>query len=117
MDRIRALLRSGKIRAALLGIGAVLLLVLVFRVFFSTEGAAETYVPTERESRICRLLEEVEGVKRATVMVTEEEGVAVSAIVVFEGADSILTRMRVLGIVSSALRIDGNKVQVYPAEK
>lgn len=117
MERIKTFLRSGKVRIALLGIGAILLLIMVWRVFFSTESVSAAYVPTERESRLSHLLEEVEGVKNAVVMITEENGAAISAIIIFEGADSILTRMRVLEIASAALSIEKSKVQVYPAEK
>ena len=49
-------------------------------------------------------------------MVSEEEGKAVSAVIVFRGADSILTRIRVIDAASGALGIERDKVLVYPAE-
>ena len=59
------------------------------------------------------MLERVEGIEDASVMIVEEDGRAVSAIVVYSGEDSILSRMRILEIASSALGLPKEKVQVY----
>ena len=48
-------------------------------------------------------------------MIGEENGEAVSAIVVFDGKDEFLTRIRVIEVAANALGIDPNRVQVYPA--
>lgn len=117
---IGKLLNSKTAKTALLAVAAVLLLAAVWLVFFGggKEKTAESaYVPTEREARLCRLLEEVEGVGSVTAMISEEDGVPISAIVVFGGADSILSRMRVLDITAKALNLKKSCIQVYPAEK
>lgn len=116
MDKVRLkkLLGSRTARIFLLCLAALLLLLAVWCVFFPSKESA--YTPTDRESRLCSLLSDVEGVKDATAMITEEDGVPVCAIVVFSGADSILTRMRVIDITAAALNLPKSKVQVYPAE-
>lgn len=120
-ERIGKLLKSKKARTVLLLLAALLLLFAVWGVFFRGEEDravfAGGYTPTEREARLCKLLEEVEGVGGVTAMITEKDGVPVGAIVVFGGADSILARMRVLDITSAALHLDKKCVQVYPAVK
>ncbi len=119
-ERIGKILKSKTARTVLVCLGALLLLLSVWLVFFSDSKAdpvSSTYQPTEREARLCRLLAEVDGIDGATAMITEENGKPVSAIVVFEGADSILARMRVLDITSAALNIERKNVQVYPANK
>lgn len=93
---------------------ALLLLLVAWTAFGKKSGG---YEPTELEARLSRILSEVEGVKNATAMVAEEDGRAVSAVIVFEGADSILTRSRVLDAASALLRLDKKYVQVYPAER
>lgn len=108
----KKLLRSRTARIFLLCLVALLLLLAVRQVFFPKEDGQ-----TELEARLCAILADVEGVKGARAMITEENGAPVSAVVVFEGADSILARMRVLDITAAALGIDKRNVQVYPAEK
>ena len=110
-------LKSRNTRILLLCLAALLLLLAVWKVFFGASSASSSYEPTEREARLCRLLSEVEGIENATAMITEENGVPVSAIVVFEGADSILSRMRVMEITAAALNISKKNVQVYPANQ
>lgn len=119
-EGIKKLLKNRTARILLLCLTALLLLLAVWKVFFSDAGAsssAATYQSTEREARLCQLLKGVEGIGNATAMITEEDGVPVSAIIVFDGADSILARMRVLDITATALNIEKKYVQVYPANK
>ncbi len=107
--------RNRTVKIVCIGLAALLLLLAVWLVFFRTDGA-ETHALSEREARLVRILGEVEGVKEVTAMVTEEDGKPVCAVVVFAGADSILTRLRVLDITAAALGIGKANVQVYPAE-
>lgn len=114
-EGLKKLLRSRTTRIFLLCLAALLLLLAVWKVFFQTSPSS--YTPTEREARLCELLSGVEGIGNTTAMITEEDGVPVSAVVIFEGADSILTRMRVIDITAAALNLDRTKVQIYPAAK
>lgn len=112
MKDIRALFEKRTVRILLFGVAALLLLVAIWRVFFAGE-AVSGYDETQQEARISAMLERVEGIEEASVMIVEEEGEAVSCIVVYRGEDSILSRMRILDIASSALGIAKEKVQVY----
>ncbi len=94
---------------------ALVLLIVVFRVFAVSDDSGG-YAPTERESRLIRLIETLDEVTEATVMVTEEEGMPVGAVVIFRGEDGILTRMHILEIAAGALNIPKQAVLVYPAE-
>ena len=115
--RITKLFRNRTARIVLLLLAALILLFAAWKVFGGSAGTASSYAPTAREERLCRVLEKIEGVNGATVMIAEEEGAPVSAIVVFEGADSILTRSRILSITAAALGIEKKNVQVYPADR
>ena len=108
----RALFEKRTVRILLFGVAALLLLLAIWRVFFAGE-AVSGYDETQQEARISAMLERVEGIVEASVMIVEEEGEAVSCIVVYRGEDSILSRMRILDIASSALGIAKEKVQVY----
>lgn len=114
-NRLKNLLKSKTARVIALCVPALLLLFAVKAVFFS-EKSGSSYEATEREARLVGLLSDVEGVKNPTAMITEENGTPVAAVVVFEGADSILVRLRVIDITAAALNLERSKVQVYPAE-
>ncbi len=106
-------LKSKTAKILLLCLFALLLLLAVWRVF--VVGESSDYPSTEEEKKLCRLLNEVEGITDARAMITQKDGETVGVIIVFEGADSILTRSRVLDIASAALNIERKNVQVYPA--
>ena len=112
MGRLKELLQNRTLRAVLLAAAALLLLIALWAVF---GRKSQTYEPTQTEARLIQLLTQIEGVDGATAMVAEEEGKAVSAVIVFEGRDSLLTRSRILDIASGLLRLDKRNVQVYPA--
>ena len=94
------------------------MLLLVWKVFFpSAERTGSGYQPTEQERRLAAILSQIDGVESATVMINLQDGSAVGAVVVFEGEDKILTRMRMIEVAASALGIDKNNVLVCPAEQ
>lgn len=109
----KKVLENRTARIVLFCVLALLLLAAIWRVFFAGESAVGSYDETEKEARISAMLERVEGIEDASVMIVEEDGRAVSAIVVYSGEDSILSRMRILEIASSALGLPKKKVQVY----
>lgn len=113
MKSLRKLFENRTARIILLCVLALVLLIAIYEVFFASESTASSYDETEAEARISSMLERVEGIDEASVMIVEEEGVTVSCIVVYRGEDSILSRMRILDITSSALSIPKEKVQVY----
>lgn len=110
MGRISELLQNRAVRAVLIAALALLLLLAVGLTFGKRTSSYES---TETETRLSRLLTEIEGVDEATAMIAEEDGRAVSVIVLFEGKDSILVRSRILDITSAMLRLDKEDVQIY----
>lgn len=112
---LKRLFSNKAIRAAAIGIAALLLLLCVWLVFFGGEKSEESYRPTEEESRLCNVLERIDGVGGVTVLIGDADGVPVSAVVVFDGADSLMTRMRVAEVTAAALNIERGSVQVYPS--
>ncbi len=114
MGRIKSLLQNRTFRTALIGAAALLLLLAVWLIFGEKSSS---YCPTETEARLIKLLTEIDGVESATAMVAEEDGRAVSAIVIFGGKDSLLTRSHILDITAGLLRLEKEDVQVYPAQK
>ncbi len=114
VDRIKNLFENKTVRVIAILILALLLLLVVFRVFAVQDSGG--YTPTEREQRLIRLIETLDEVSDATVMITEEEGAPVGAVVIFRGEDGILTRMHILEIAAGALNIPQKAVLVYPAD-
>lgn len=112
-EKLKNLLSDKTVRAILLALLALVLLFAVWKVFFS--GAAETssVSHTDQELRLSAVLGQIEGVGDVEVMITTSDGVPVSAIVIFQGADSILARMRVIDVTSAALGIGRGNVLVY----
>ena len=117
-NSVKKLFASKTVRIIALCVIALLLLLAVYLVFFRKDAAVETgtYQPTAQESRLSALLVRIEGIDRATVMIGEENGEPKSVVVVFEGVDSLITRMRIMEVASSTLRIDRGQVLVYPAQ-
>ncbi len=113
---VKELLKNKTVRIILIGGAALLLLLAVWLVFFRQDSPSG-YSATEQEKRLSVLLGEIEGVKSATVMITEKEGAPVSAVVIFEGDDGILVRTRLMEVAASALALKTRDILVYPANK
>ncbi len=114
---IKKVFENKTARTVLILMVALLLVIAVYGVFFKTEKTASgQYQASELEERLSRILSRIDGVGETTVMVGEENGKAVSAVIVFRGADSILTRIRVIDAAAGALGIGKDSILVYPAE-
>ena len=96
---------------------AVLALVLVFaswKIFGSEKEVEETASAlSQTEEKISRLLEEMEGVGEASVMICETEEGVQSAVVVCEGANNLQVIMDIREAVASALGTKEKSVKVY----
>lgn len=96
---------------------AVLALVLVFaswKIFGSEKEVEETASAlSQTEEKISRLLEEMEGVGEASVMICETEEGVQSAVVVCEGAKNLQVIMDIREAVASALGTKEKAVKVY----
>ncbi len=114
-----AAVRENKTARILLLAGAALLLLLTCWLVFGNRQAqdASGYVPTDREARLSALLSEVDGAGEVTVLISEEGNTATGAVVLFDGEDGILVRLRLTQIVARALGIAENRVLVCPSDK
>jgi len=118
MGRLKKLFANRKVTAIVALVTALLLLFLVWKVFFGEEKRATPYGATEEEKKLSALLCSLDGVDEATVMISTEEGKAVSAVIVFDGEDKLLLRMNILSAASAALNLPRSSVHVYSsAEK
>lgn len=111
MGKLTARFKSRTAKIVLMALLGAALLFAAWKVFGSSGSAG--FEPTKQEARLAGLLEQLEGVTSARAMIAEEGGRAVSAIVLFEGENSLLTRSRILDIASAALGLPKAKVQVF----
>ena len=117
-EKLKKLMQSKTLRIVLVCIAALLLLLVTWKVFSPKQtGTATTaaYQMTAEEARLSAILSEIEGVKEATVYIRTADGVPVSAVVLFWGQDSILTRTYLIDVTSRALGIAARDVLVQPA--
>lgn len=113
-ENIKNLLKNKTFVIVCICVIALVLLIAVWKVFFTSEKT--TVLQTEEEVRLCNLLKKIEGVNDPAVMISSSDGEIVGAVVVFEGSDSILTRIRVIDVTATALSIEKGKIQVYPSK-
>ena len=106
---------DGRIKNLL--IFSLLAFVLIFAAWqiFRTEDARETMEvnATETEIKVMRLLQEIEGVGEADVIVYEEENSIKSVVVVCEGANNLRVVMNVREAVATALGTEEKTVKIY----
>ena len=107
--------------ARILLVAFVALVILVGSWFvFGTDRAdapSGSYTPTAQEERIGALLSEIDGIESVSVMISEENGVPVGAVVIFDGEDGILVRLKITRITANALNLADNRIHVYPSDK
>lgn len=105
-------------RILLIAAIALALLLACWCVFGSGQkDASAGYVATEEEARIASMLSGIEGVREVRVMIAEEDGKPVSAVVMFGGEDGILVRLRLTQVTARALGLSDGSVHVYPSGK
>ena len=98
----------------LLAILAMLLLFVVWKVF-QDEPSKQTYTQThsETELRIIRLLEELDGVGEAEVIVYEEDNRVESVVVLCDGAKDLNVVINVREAVAAALGTNEKSIKIY----
>lgn len=91
-----------------------LLVVIVFLFFGSEEESVlGDSMKSDTELRLTALLERIDGVGDAEVMITENDGEITGVVVVCDGANSIMVRNDILNAVSTALNINKNNIAIY----
>lgn len=72
-----------------------------------------TYERTETETKLMRILSEIDGVGKAEVMINEGEKGVEGVVIVCEGANSLMTRSNVINAVKVALNIEKSNIAIY----
>lgn len=114
LTRVKDFFANRTVRLVLVLLLALVLVLICFGVFGREESTA--YQPTAEEARLGYLLEQIDGVDRATVTIAEEGQSAVGAVVIFTGKDGLLTRMRIAELSAEILRIPQSAVRIYPSQ-
>ena len=97
----------------LAGLG-LLLIFATWQIFHTEESAAVAIVDgTDTETKVMLLLEEIQGVGDASVMICENEEGVQSVVVVCEGAKDIRVMMNIREAVAAALGTEENAVKIY----
>ena len=93
---------------------AILLLLAISFVFSKEdEKGTTTSLPSEKEQKLSNLLQEIEGVGDANVIICETEEGVQSVVVVCEGANDLQVVMDVREAVSAALGAKQSAIKVY----
>ena len=115
-EKLKKLIHSKTTRIILICVAALLLLLLIWKVFFpKTKTATVANLMTDEEMRLSAILSEIEGVDETTVYIRKADGIPVSAVVIFWGRDSILVRTYLTDMTAKALGIAQRDVLVQPA--
>ncbi len=106
---------DGKIKDILLiSVLAIVLIFAVWKIFFTDERQSQTMVSaSDNELKVCRLLEAIDGVGEAEVVVCETENGVRSVVVVCEGGNNLQVIMNVREAVAAALGTEEKYVKVY----
>ena len=97
----------------LLGVAAVLLLFVAGKVFRENERTVTVSNLSDTEQRVMRLLNQIDGVGEAEVIVYETENGVESVVVVCEGANDLKVIMNVREAVSAALGTEEKSIKIY----
>ena len=106
---------NGKIKEfAIVLVVGVLLVFFSWQIFHADDKNASLEVSaTETEKKVMRLLEEIEGVGSAQVIVYETEEGPKNVVVVCEGANNLRVVMNVREAVAAALGTEEKAVKIY----
>ena len=72
---------------------------------------------TETERKVSGILEQIEGVGTAEVMICETEDGVQSVVVVCSGGNDLQTIMTVREAVAAALNVEQKAIKIYPKNK
>ncbi len=108
---------SGKLREILfLCALAFILVIATWKIFYTSDNEEPVGVvsSTESEKKVSRILEQIDGVGNADVMICETEEGVQSVVVVCDGANDLQTIMTVREAVATALGTEQKAVKIYP---
>ena len=106
---------DGRVKDGLLLVFLAVILVLsAWQIFHTEENQTVSIQGTsEEELKVMRLLEEMEGVGEANVIVYTGENNEKSVVIVCEGADNLRVIMQVREAVAAALGMEEKAVKIY----
>ena len=108
---------NGKIKDLLIIGGLALLIVFAaWKIFYQEEridGQTSVSTLSESEQKVSQILEEIEGVGEAKVMICETEEGVEGVVVVCEGAKNLQVVMDIREAVAAALGTKQNAVKIY----
>ena len=105
---------AGRIKEILVVGGlALALLFAVWRVFYAEETVSVSTTLSPTEEKISKLLQEIDGVGQAEVMIYETDEGVQSVVVVCEGANNLQVVIDVREAVASAVGTQEKNVKIY----
>lgn len=107
---------NNKIRDIIFILILALVLIIVAKKIFATGEKTQstvTNMQTDAEKKVERLLNEIDGVGQASVMICETEEGITGIIVVCEGAKDLRVTMNIREAVAAALGTEQNAVKIY----
>ncbi len=106
---------DGRVKDLLLLSALAFILVFAAWQIFHTEETEEAVAvnATQTEIKVIRLLEEIDGVGDANVIVYETEEGVKNVVVVCEGANDLRVVMNIRGAVAAALGTEEKAVKIY----
>lgn len=107
---------GGRVKDILLiGVLAIIVFYTAWKIFEKDNDAtdASQFALSENEVKIMRILQEIEGVGKASVVVCEEEDEVKGAVVVCEGANNLRVVMNIREAVAAALDTDQKSIKIY----
>ncbi len=97
----------------ILGILALVLFYTAWKIFQEDKQDQGTLSLTENEIKVMRLLQEIDGVGEASVVVCEDEDGVKSVVVVCEGANDLRVALNVREAVAAALNTEQKSIKIY----
>lgn len=105
---------DGKIKdSIILAVLGIFVVVLAWQVFHTEEENSTPVFATETEMKVVRLLQEIDGVGEANVIVYEKDGDIEGVVVVCEGANNLRVVMNVREAVAAALGTEEKIIKIY----
>lgn len=99
---------------------ALLLIFAVWKIFYVKDKTTQTFsdnVRSEEEIQLCTLLNQIDGVGVADVMIYNGENGEKNVVVVCEGANNILVNSNIREAVSAATGTNEKNVKIYLKNK
>jgi hypothetical protein len=78
-----------------------------------TSATQTTSYGTEKEEKLCLLLESIQGVGQTQVFINEQNDAITGVVIVCEGANDIWVKNDILNVVSTAFNIEKGIIAIY----